>query len=113
MSWYAVYDANGDKVEDDPGSVEWRIDGNLVRTEVDVPFGDDASFWPSTSVANGTHTFEVRAVNGAGTVLAKNTVTATVANTTTPPSSTGVDHPDDRERCDVEGCRELVCRLRR
>ena len=87
VSWYAVYDANGDKVEDDPGSVEWRIDGNLVRTEVDVPFGDDASFWPSTSVANGTHTFEVRAVNGAGTVLAKNTVTATVANTTPPPST--------------------------
>ena len=89
MSWYAVYDANGDKVEDDPGSVEWRVDGNLVRTEVDVPFGDDASFWPSTSVANGTHTFEVRAVNGSGTVLAKNTVTATVANTTHRPSSTG------------------------
>ena len=62
--------------------VEWRVDGKLVRTEFDVPFGDDASFWPSTSVANGTHTFEVRAVNGSGTVLAKNTVTATVANTT-------------------------------
>ena len=33
----------------------------------------------------------MRAVNGSGTVLAKNTVTATVANTTTPPppSSTG------------------------
>jgi chitodextrinase len=85
VSWYAVYDGNGDKAEDDPGSVEWRIDGTLVRTEVDVPFGDDASFWPSTSVANGSHTFEVRAVNGSGTVLAKNTVTATVANTTTPP----------------------------
>ncbi len=83
MSWHAVYDGNGDKVEDDPGKVEWRVDGNLVRTEVDVPFGDDASFWPSTSVANGSHTFEVRAVNGSGTVLAKNTVTATVANTTT------------------------------
>ena len=64
-------------------------DGNLVRTEVDVPFGDDASFWPSTSVANGSHTFEVRAVNGSGTVLAKNTITATVANTTTPPPPTG------------------------
>ena len=24
-----------------------------------------------------------------------------------------VDHPDDREWCDGEGCRELVCRLRR
>ena len=85
VSWFGVYDGNGDKVEDDPGSVEWRVDGNLVRTEVDVPFGDDASFWPSTSVANGSHTFEVRAVNGSGTVLAKNTVTATVANGTTPP----------------------------
>ena len=29
------------------------------------------------------------------------------------PAPSGVDHPDDRERCDVEGCRELVCRLRR
>jgi chitodextrinase len=84
VSWYAVYDANGDKVEDDPGKVEWRVDGTLVRTEVDVPFGDDASFWPSTSVADGTHTFEVRAVNGSGTVLAKNTITATVANTPAP-----------------------------
>ncbi len=55
------------------------------RTELDVPFGDDASFWPSTSVANGSHTFEVRALNDTGTVLAKNTVTATVANTTPPP----------------------------
>ena len=45
VSWYAVYDGNGDKVEDDPGKVEWRVDGNLVRTEVDVPFGDDSSFW--------------------------------------------------------------------
>ena len=89
VSWYAVYDGNGDKVEDDPGKVEWRVDGNLVRTEVDVPFGDDSSFWPSTSVANGSHTFEVRAVNGSGTVLAKNTITATVANTTTPPPPTG------------------------
>ena len=89
VSWFAVYDGNGDKVEDDPGSVEWRVDGKLVRTEVDVPFGDDASFWPSASVANGSHTFEVRAVNGSGTVIAKNTVTATVANTTPPPGSTG------------------------
>ena len=31
----------------------------------------------------------MRAVNGSGTVLAKNTITATVANTTTPPPPTG------------------------
>ena len=59
------------------------------------------------------HTFEVRAVNGSGTVIAKNTVTATVANTTTAAEFDGRDHADDRERCDVEGCRELACGVRR
>ena len=79
-----------------------------------VPFGDDAGFWPSTRLRTARHTFEVRAVNGSGTVLAKNTVTATVANTTTAADELdGLDHPDDRERCDVEGCRELARGLRR
>ena len=86
MNWRAVYDANGDKVEDDPGSVQFVVDGTQsCSTEIDAPFGDNVGFWASTSVKDGAHTFEVRAVNGSGTVLAKNTVTATVANTTTPP----------------------------
>ena len=37
MNWRAVYDANGDKVEDDPGKVEFRVDGNLVLTEQTDP----------------------------------------------------------------------------
>jgi hypothetical protein len=83
--WFAVYDADGDGVEDDPGSVQWFVDGNPVRTEVDVPFGDDPTFWPSASVQNGNHTFEVRAISATNVVLATNSVTATVANVTPPP----------------------------
>ena len=82
VNWRAVYDGNGDKVEDDPGSVRFVVDGTVVSTEQDIPFGDNSGFWASTSVKDGSHTFEVRAVNGSGTVIAKNTVTATVANTT-------------------------------
>ena len=82
MNWRACTTRNGDKVEDDPGIVQFVVDGTVVLTELDIPFGDNAGFWPSTSVTDGTHTFEVRAVNGSGTVLAKNTVTATVANAT-------------------------------
>ena len=115
VNWYAVYDGNGDKVEDDPGGSS----GVLTATSSDrgrVPFGDDASFWASTSVANGTHTFEVRAVNGSGTVLAKNTVTATVANTTTtppPPSSTGSITQTIANGATVKGVVNWRARLRR
>ena len=76
--------SNGDKVEDDPGKVEFPVDGKgRARPRTMIPFGDDAGFWTSKSVANGSHTFEVRALNDTGTVLATNTVTATVDNTTT------------------------------
>ena len=34
INWRAVYDANGDKVEDDPGSIEFLIDGNQVLSEI-------------------------------------------------------------------------------
>ncbi len=37
VSWYAVYDGNGDKVEDDPGKVELRVDGNLVPHRARCP----------------------------------------------------------------------------
>ena len=61
-----------------------------------------------------TYTLGVDAKDAAGLRSAPATLSAATSPcspTTPPPSSTGVDHPDDRERCDVEGCRELVCRL--
>ena len=85
VNWRAVYDKNGDKVEDDPGKIEFRVDNKLVLTEQDPPFGDTAGFWASTGASNGQHTFQVTATNDSGTVLATNTVTATVNNQTTPP----------------------------
>ena len=36
-NWRAVYDANGDGVEDDPGSIQFLIDGNQVLTEINAP----------------------------------------------------------------------------
>ena len=42
----------------------------------------------SITVSNGQHTFQVRALNDTGTLLATNTVTATVANQTPPPPRT-------------------------
>ena len=89
-NWRAVYDKNGDKVEDDPGSMQFVVDGKVVLTEINTPFGDTDGFWASTSVANGAHTFEVRAVNDSGTVIAKNTVTATVSNGAQPAPSSAV-----------------------
>ena len=87
VSWRAVYDGNGDKVPDDPGSVRFLVDGKVMLTEQTMPFGDTAGFFASTSVANGPHTFLVQAVSDTGTVMASNTTTASVANTTesTPP----------------------------
>ena len=90
VNWRAVYDSNGDGSEDDPGRIEFRVDGNLVLNELLIPFGDATDFWSSTSVPNGQHTFQVRAISDSGTLLTSNTVTATVANQTTPPPpSTG------------------------
>ena len=85
VNWRAVYDSNGDGSEDDPGRIEFRVDGNLVLNELLIPFGDATDFWSSTSVPNGQHTFQVRAISDSGTLLTSNTVTATVANQTTPP----------------------------
>jgi chitodextrinase len=88
VGWRAVYDRNGDKVEDDPGKIEFYVDGKQVLSEINPPFGD--TFADGTiTVANGSHTFEVRALTDAGTLLAKNTVTATVGNPTTPPPPPG------------------------
>ena len=92
-NWRAVYDANGDGTEDDPGSIQFLIDGNQVLTENDAPFGDTFAVAPPT-VSNGQHTLQVRALNTTGTQLATNTITATINNPTTPPpppppSSTG------------------------
>jgi chitodextrinase len=88
VGWRAVYDRNGDKVEDDPGKIEFYVDGKQVLSEINPPFGD--TFADGTiTVASGSHTFEVRALTDAGTLLAKNTVTATVGNPTTPPPPPG------------------------
>jgi hypothetical protein len=98
VTWHGVYDANADGVEDDPGSVNFRVDGALVLNEINPPFGDTAGFWDSTSVANGPHTFQVEAVNDAGTVLVSNTVTATVSNGAPPPAAQcadGIDNDGD------------------
>jgi chitodextrinase len=90
VNWRAVYDANADKVPDDPGAVRFLVDGAQVLTEINPPFGDTDGFWKSTSVANGRHSFQVLAVNDAGAMVASDTVTATVSNTTTttPPPAT-------------------------
>jgi chitodextrinase len=96
VNWRAVYDGNGDKLPDDPGAVRFVVDGQPVLTEQAMPFGDTSGFWKSGSVANGPHSFQVLAVNDAGTVVASNTVTATVSNTTTttpPPATTDTTAP--------------------
>jgi hypothetical protein len=83
--WRAVYDANGDGVEDDPGSVQFLIDGTQVLAEVNAPFGDTfASGSPSTTA--GQHTFLVRALNDGGAIIASNTILATVAGPPLPPT---------------------------
>ena len=50
-----------------------------------MPFGDTTGFWTSNSVTNGRHTFEVRALNDTGTVLATNTVSARSRTPPRPP----------------------------
>ena len=81
VNWRAAYDSNGDKTPDDPGSMRFLVDGKVVLTEQNMPFGDTPGFWSSNSVGNGKHTFEVRAVDGAGTVVATKIASASVANT--------------------------------
>ncbi len=39
-NWRGVYDGNGDNIEDDPGKMEFLIDGKLVLSEQLAPFGD-------------------------------------------------------------------------
>ena len=74
--------------------MRFYVDGTLVLTEQNRPFGDTPGFWKSSSVADGRHTFEVRAIGRWGTVLATNTVTASVANGAPPnPQSTDTTAP--------------------
>lgn len=94
--WRAVYDANNDGVEDDPGSVRFLIDGTQVLSEINAPFGDTfATGSPSTTV--GQHSFRVDAINGSNVVVATNTVTATVGSTPPPVTqcSDGIDNDGD------------------
>lgn len=83
VTWRATYTDNG--VVTDPGTVRFYVDGTQVLEEADSPFGDTTGFWNSNSVPNGSHVFEVQAVDGSGNVLAANSVTATVSNVVTPP----------------------------
>jgi chitodextrinase len=92
VAWRAVYDRNGDGREDDPGKMEFRVDGRVVLTEDLIPFGDTFAVG-SIKVANGSHTFEVRALDTTGTLLATNTVTATIVAPTTPPPSADTTAP--------------------
>ena len=87
VNWRAVYDKNGDGTEDDPGSIQFLVDGNQVLSEINPPFGDTFANGTIT-VSNGQHTFQVRALNDTSTLLATNTVTATVNNQATPPADT-------------------------
>ena len=67
--------------EDDPGSIQFLVDGKQVLSEINAPFGDTFAIG-SITVGNGQHTFQVRALNDSGTLLATNTVTATIATAT-------------------------------
>ena len=80
-------------VEDDPGTIEFLVDGKQVLTEINPPFGDSFADG-SITVSNGQHTFQVRALNDSGTLLATNTVTATVNNQTH--ATTAADRPVTR-----------------
>ena len=114
-NWRGVYDANGDGVEDDPGSIQFLIDGNQVLSEINAPFGD--------TFANGTITTTTASTPSrcapsttAGTLLATNTVTATVDNqhtTTAAAELDGCGDADDRERVDDLEPQQLAWRLRR
>ena len=79
VNWHAVYGTATSSGR--PGSVQFVVDGKVVLTEQNMPFGDTPGFSSSTSVRNGTHTFEVRAIDGSGTVIANKSVSASVANT--------------------------------
>lgn len=94
VNWRAVYDANGDGTEDDPGSVQFRVDGNLILSETNAPFGDSFADG-SIVVANGQHTFLVSAISDAGVLLASSSVVATVNSATAPACSDTVDNDGD------------------
>ncbi len=116
VNWRAIYDANQDGVEDDPGSVQFLIDGAQVLSETNAPFGDSFADG-SITTPNGLHTFTVRAVNDSGSVLATSTVSATVNAATAPacsdtkdndgdgkvdyPADTGCSSPNDQDETDI------------
>lgn len=91
VDWHTVYDLNNDGTEDDPGSVRFYLDGVLIKTELDPPFGSEpnnpaVAFWDSTTTGDGTHTFKVEAVDTNNVVVATaGPVTATVDNAIAPP----------------------------
>lgn len=82
--WRAVYDVNSDGTEDDPGKITFSVDGTLVLSEEQPPFGDSFADG-SVVVPDGQHQFTVRALSDTDVPLATNTVSATVDAPTTPP----------------------------
>ena len=114
-NWRAVYDANGDDVEDDPGSIEFLRRRQARAQREQPPFGDSFADG-SITVSNGQHTFQVRALNDSGTLLATNTVTATIGTGTPPPppppSSTGAVTQTIANGATIPGIVELACGVR-
>ena len=114
VNWRAVYDANGDGGRGRPRLDRSScVDGNQVLSEINAPFGDTSAFWATTTVNNGQHTFQVRALNDTGTVLATNTITATVNNQPTPPPDTTAPSQPGNLRVDVGHRHERHDRLER
>ena len=107
-NWRAVYDANGDRVEDDPGSIQFLVDGNQVLSEINAPFGDTFAVGADHHQQTASTPSRCAPSTTAGTLLATNTVTATVANQHTTTAAAELDgrgDADDRERVDVSGSR--------
>ncbi|HYO61290.1 MAG TPA: Ig-like domain-containing protein, partial [Actinomycetota bacterium] len=64
--------------------VEFLVDGNVVASDLEAPY---SVTWNSTTVANGSRSFTVRARDEVGNVTTSQPVQAAVANSA-PPSST-------------------------
>ena len=114
VNWRAVYDKNGDGTEDDPGSIQFLVDGNQVLSEINPPFGD--------TFANGT---SPSATASTPSRCAHSTTAAPCSpptrhrhhrHRTHPhrhrPELDGCGDADDRERVDGGESRQLACGVR-
>ena len=116
VNWRAVYDRNGDKVEDDPGTIA------VPRRRQPGALRDQPALRRHLRQLGlhhrqqRPHTFQVRALNDSGTLLATNTITATIDNQTPPPppptSSTGTVTQTIANGSTLSESRQLARRLR-